>query len=328
MLSALRRTSCVALLFWRQQMKKNKTFLTTMLLLLMAIRVATDTTSMDIDKGIENHRYLRTESSRKTKRFFRNLRSLSEDISDDEGLLNRVLCWFGKKKPKLKLAIKIINDSGGTSDESEWVMHANCDTPSARSFKAVPDSSNKFHRVDANAPYKLSCVHSSSTGAGEYEELGWSCDGGKMVGDSVVKLSSGKKAVCTATVDDVAPSCDDGIDCTDDSWDAATEKCIHTDNCPSDQVCNLNDRLCQPVVTDPCAGVTCPPGQACDPNTGNCEDTQQVVPCVGIIDEWSYSQTKVNTWWKEFRDAYPLRPLLSAQPVAQIRQSLTCKYSK
>ncbi len=39
--------------------------------------------------------------------------------------------------------------------------------------------------------------------------------------------------------------------------------------------------------TDFCNGVIGPEGDACDPLTGECLPVQEVVPCVGIIDEWN-----------------------------------------
>jgi hypothetical protein len=109
------------------------------------------------------------------------------------------LCWFYKKRklPKLKLDIEVINNDGGVSDETQWIIHANANAPpKQRNFQCIPDLKNTFHRVKANVPYQLSCEYVSATEESQYREHGWSCsDGGKMIDDTTIKLKWGTKVV-------------------------------------------------------------------------------------------------------------------------------------
>jgi hypothetical protein len=128
------------------------------------------TSKTKAEKGLEIHKHLRADEGDKWKpkgfdavleNNHGNLRSLSDDDASDEGPLNRILCWFYKKKklPKLKLDIKIINDDGGVSDETQWIMHADAEAPpKRRNFQCIPDSKNTFHRVEASIPYQLRAV--------------------------------------------------------------------------------------------------------------------------------------------------------------------------
>ena len=73
---------------------------------------------------------------------------------------------------------------------------------------------------------------------------------------------------------------------------------------------------CTATVTTPvCTGVTCPQGQACDPTTGTCEDIEQVIPCIAVIDEWdNFRPGDPNTTWSTFRTNYPTRPFCLLVP--------------
>ncbi len=78
-----------------------------------------------------------------------------------------------------------------------------------------------------------------------------------------------------------APSCDDGVGCTDDSCNTGTDSCdnvVNDGNCDDGQFCN-GAETCSAILdcqagSDPC------PGQSCDEGT----DTCQAVECVDAGD--------------------------------------------
>jgi hypothetical protein len=71
--------------------------------------------------------------------------------------------------------------------------------------------------------------------------------------------------------------------------------------------------------TDPCNGVICPEGDACDPLTGECLPVEEVVPCVGIIDEWDNdTPEEFDQLWSNFRAEYLTRPFCLLTPLPQI----------
>ncbi len=78
------------------------------------------------------------------------------------------------------------------------------------------------------------------------------------------------------------------------------------------------------IPPDPCDGVECLAGEACDALTGECFPVEEVVPCVGIIDEWDNDppDSKFDAWWTNFRDEYPKRPYCLLTPLPQRRHSL------
>jgi hypothetical protein len=111
---------------------------------------------------------------------------------------------FRKKNPKLKLAAIVINDDGDTAQASQWTLHADATASSGlKNIETHDDAENRYYRVAAKVPYKLSCLPSSSV-VGEYEEVEWSCTGGgKMIDGNHIKLKSGEKVKCTVTLNDV-----------------------------------------------------------------------------------------------------------------------------
>ena len=74
------------------------------------------------------------------------------------------------------------------------------------------------------------------------------------------------------------PSCNDGFSCTNSSCDEVAQACVHTPNdalCEEGIPCTTNTCSPQSPGADPATGclntpVTCPPGEVCDPITGNC----------------------------------------------------------
>ena len=56
----------------------------------------------------------------------------------------------------------------------------------------------------------------------------------------------------------------------------------------------------------------CGESEVCDSFTGLCEDIQNLVPCVAVIDEWDNSNYL--TQWQTFRSTYPKRPFCLLVP--------------
>jgi len=85
------------------------------------------------------------------------------------------------------------------------------------------------------------------------------------------------------------PNCDDGNLCTYDSIDFESDvvQCKH-----------------EPVM--------CEEGKICDSFTGLCEEIEQIVPCIAVIDEWD--DRNYDTEWNLFRQSYPLRPFCLLVP--------------
>ena len=92
----------------------------------------------------------------------------------------------------LTLVKKVINDDNGTAQPSDWTLTAVGQTPMSGlgGTRAV-----RRERLDPGS-YRL-----TEDGPGGYDNLGWSCDGGTLVGD-VVTLADGDNVTCTLTNDD------------------------------------------------------------------------------------------------------------------------------
>lgn len=88
------------------------------------------------------------------------------------------------------------------------------------------------------------------------------------------------------------PCEDDGDLCTIETCDDITNRC-----------------LSEPVA--------CGNGEACDSFTGRCEDLQNIVPCVAVIDEWN-SRNYANEW-ASFRAQFPQRPFCLLVPNGSIQ---------
>jgi len=94
----------------------------------------------------------------------------------------------------LTLQKKVINDDNGTAEPSDWTLSAEGTTPMSgpggRKSRAV-----RKERLDPGT-YVL-----TEDGPGGYDSLGWSCDGGTLVGDQLT-LVDGDDVTCTLTNDD------------------------------------------------------------------------------------------------------------------------------
>jgi hypothetical protein len=100
------------------------------------------------------------------------------------------------KAPSLTLVKEIVNDNGGTLEESEVTLTASGPT----GFSGVGPSVSNGESFDAGT-YTLS----ETSGLTGYTAGSWSCSGVENVGDQVT-LSLDQSATCTITNDDVAPS--------------------------------------------------------------------------------------------------------------------------
>ena len=81
--------------------------------------------------------------------------------------------------------------------------------------------------------------------------------------------------------------------------------------CDDGNLCTVD--FCD-TVADTCGSepVECGSGEACDPFTGRCQDVQNIVPCIGVIDEWN--NRDYSTIWADFRAQYPQRPFCLLVP--------------
>lgn len=87
--------------------------------------------------------------------------------------------------------------------------------------------------------------------------------------------------------------------------------------CPDDgNLCTLN--TCD-NSTDTCQveNLPCGASKACDVFTGQCQNIQNVIPCVAVIDEWN--NRDYSTQWAEFRAFYPQRPFCLLVPSSGIQ---------
>jgi choice-of-anchor A domain-containing protein len=94
----------------------------------------------------------------------------------------------------LTLVKQVINDDNGSAEPSDWTLSAVGQTPMSgpggRKSRAV-----RKEKLDPGS-YVL-----TENGPGGYDSLGWSCDGGTLVGD-VLTLADGDNVTCTLTNDD------------------------------------------------------------------------------------------------------------------------------
>lgn len=74
--------------------------------------------------------------------------------------------------------------------------------------------------------------------------------------------------------------------------------------CEDGDLCTIN--TCD-LVSDTCqsTSVACGENEACDAFTGICQNIQNVVPCVAVIDEWD--NRNYDAIWNQFRAEYPQR---------------------
>ena len=90
-------------------------------------------------------------------------------------------------------------------------------------------------------------------------------------------------------------------------------------NVEEDRTCTEQCNDGNPCTIDFCLNgvcrtesVACGLGESCDPFTGLCEDNENLVPCVAVIDEWNgrdYSRE-----WANFRERFPKRPFCLLVP--------------
>jgi choice-of-anchor A domain-containing protein len=92
----------------------------------------------------------------------------------------------------LTLVKKVINDDNGSAQPSDWTLSAVGKTPMSGlgGSRAV-----RREQLDPGS-YVL-----TEDGPGGYDSLGWSCDGGTLVGN-VITLADGDHVTCTLTNDD------------------------------------------------------------------------------------------------------------------------------
>lgn len=75
--------------------------------------------------------------------------------------------------------------------------------------------------------------------------------------------------------------------------------------------CNVETNTCE---SEP---VACGIGEECDSFTGLCQDLQNLVPCVAVIDEWN--SRNYASEWATFRSRYPQRPFCLLVPNSGIQ---------
>lgn len=86
--------------------------------------------------------------------------------------------------------------------------------------------------------------------------------------------------------------------------------------CPNQ--CDDND-LCTNDFCDPVNGCThtpvkCDEGKSCDPMDGQCKRTDELRPCIAVIDESSLINTYIDSTWNTFRTNWPNRTFCLLQP--------------
>ena len=89
--------------------------------------------------------------------------------------------------------------------------------------------------------------------------------------------------------------------------------CEDIDNDPCTiEFCDTTTQACQsqPAV--------CGENEACDVFTGICQNIQNVVPCVAVIDEWDNRNYDLE--WKNFRELYPQRPFCLLVPRSSVQR--------
>jgi len=106
----------------------------------------------------------------------------------------KLSCASAPRPPSATLTLvkKVINDDNGSAQPSDWTLSAVGQTPMSGlgGTRAV-----RREQLDPGS-YQL-----TEDGPGGYDSLGWSCDGGTLVGD-VITLADGDDVTCTLTNDD------------------------------------------------------------------------------------------------------------------------------
>jgi len=84
--------------------------------------------------------------------------------------------------------------------------------------------------------------------------------------------------------------------------------------CDDGNLCTIDFCLNSVCRTAP---VACEIGQKCDPFSGRCQDIENLVPCVAVIDEWN--NRAYNSEWATFRQRFPQRPFCLLVPNSSIQ---------
>lgn len=96
------------------------------------------------------------------------------------------------------------------------------------------------------------------------------------------------------------------------------------DNTPCDGTCPDDGDLCTINQCNAATGfcetvnVACGIGEECDSFTGQCQNLQNLVPCVAVIDEWD--NRDYTSQWNTFRSRYPQRPFCLLVPNAGVQR--------
>lgn len=85
--------------------------------------------------------------------------------------------------------------------------------------------------------------------------------------------------------------------------------------CDDANPCTIDFCLNGVCRTEP---VACGLGESCDPFTGLCQDNENLVPCVAIIDEWN--NRNYISEWTEFRLRFPQRPFCLLVPESGLQR--------
>ncbi|KAG7373026.1 Dictyostelium Slime mold-like repeat protein [Nitzschia inconspicua] len=151
--------------------------------------------------------------------------------------------------------------------------------------------------------------------------------------------SCGKKSDCEEKEPPCGGSnCDDGNLCTIDFCHPIRDVCVNEPViCEDNESCDTTTGTCEINTEPPCGGsdcdddnlctrdfcdtitdvcvneaIQCEENEACDVNSGTCQDIQTLVPCVAVIDEWDSRDYSVQ--WEQFRTEYPRRPFCLLVP--------------
>mmetsp|Transcript_8635 Transcript_8635/g.12527 ORF Transcript_8635/g.12527 Transcript_8635/m.12527 type:complete len:1446 (+) Transcript_8635:58-4395(+) len=85
--------------------------------------------------------------------------------------------------------------------------------------------------------------------------------------------------------------------------------------CDDGNLCTIDFCLNSVCRTEP---VACGIGESCDPFTGQCQDNENLVPCVAVIDEWN--NRNYISEWAEFRRRFPQRPFCLLVPESGLQR--------
>jgi len=88
--------------------------------------------------------------------------------------------------------------------------------------------------------------------------------------------------------------------------------------CDDGNLCTIDFCLNSVCRTEP---VACEIGQKCDPFSGRCQDIENLVPCVAVIDEWN--NRAYNNEWATFRERFPQRPFCLLVPRSSVQRRPT-----